>query len=112
MVARLVGIVDDVGRVVRKLFFLAEIAVMNDGVDMADGAIESNLVKVIIAAGVVEIELAAVFQWLWQCVVGVTLLREVLEHVTFINIVVGIKVKLLVLEADFVINFQSVVVAV
>ena len=64
VVARLVAIIDDVGGIVCKLFFLAEIAVMHDGVDVADGAIEANLVEVVETAGVVQVEQAAIFEGL------------------------------------------------
>ena len=40
------------------------------------------------------------------------MLRQVLEYVTFINIIVGKQVELLTLEPDFVVNLQRVVVAV
>ena len=105
MVTGLITVVDDVGGVVRKLFFFAEVTVMNDGVDMADGTVKTNLVKVVVAAGVVQVKHTAVFQRLRQNVVGDVLLGQVLEHRTFINIVVGVKVELSVLEADLLIDF-------
>ena len=112
VVAGQVRIVDDVGGIVRELFFLGEIAVMDNGVDMADGAVETNLVEVVVAAGVVEVEHAAVFKRLGQDAVGEALLRQVLEHVVFGAVIVGEEVELLVLEADFVVDLQGVVVAV
>ena len=108
----LCGIVDDVGSVIRELFFLGEIAVMDDGVDMTDGAVKAYLVEVIVTAGVVEVEHATVFQRLGHDAVGEALLRQVLEHIVFGAVVVGKEVELFVLEADFVIDLQGVVVAV
>ena len=56
VVAGLVAVVDDVGGIVRKLLFLTEIAIMHDGVDVADGTVESDLVEVEVAARVVQVE--------------------------------------------------------
>ena len=85
---------------------------MYDGVDVADGAVETNLVEVVEAAGVVQVEQAAIFEGLGEDAVGVALLCQVLEHVPFINIVVGEQIELLALESDFVVDFQRVIIAV
>ena len=53
MVAGLVAVVYDVGGIVGQLLFFAKIAIMYDGVDVADGAVESDLVEVVKAAGVI-----------------------------------------------------------
>ena len=112
VVAGLVAIVDDVGGIVCKLLFLTEIAVMHNRVDMADGAVETDLVEVVIAARVVQVEQAAVLQRLRQNAVRETLLCQVLQNLTFINVMVSVQVELLVLETDFLVGFQGVVVAV
>ena len=53
VVAGLVAVVDDVGGIVSELLFLAKIAVVYDSVDMADGAVEADLVEVVKSTGVV-----------------------------------------------------------
>ena len=89
MVAGLVAVVDDVGGIVSKLLFLAKIAVVNDSVDMADGTVEADLIEVVKTACVVQVEQATVFEGFGEDAVGIALLRQVLEHRTFINIIVG-----------------------
>ena len=78
VVAGLVAVVNDVGRIVGKLLFFTEIAVMDDGVDVANGAVEADLVEVIVTAGVVQVKQAAIFQWLRLGAVRDALARQVL----------------------------------
>ena len=112
MVAGLVAVVDDVGGIVSKLLFLTEISVMYYGVDVADGAVEPDLVEVVVTARVVQVEQAAVLQRLGQDIVRKPLLGQILQNHTFINIVESVQIELLVLESYFVVCFQGVVVAV
>ena len=96
VVAGLVTIVDDVGGIVSKLFFFTEITVVYNRVDVADGTVETDLVEVVVAACVVQVEQAAVPKGFGLDVVREALLRQVAEQRTFINIVVGVKVELLI----------------
>ena len=112
VVAGLVGIVDDVGGIVRKLLLLTEIAVMHSGIDITDGTIETDLIQVVVAACIVEVKQATVFQRLGQDAVANALTSKVLQNLAFIKVMVGIKIELLALEADFLIRLQSIVVSV
>ena len=105
VVAGLVTIVDDVGGIVSKLLFFTEITVVYNRVDVADGTVETDLVEVVVAARVVQVEQAAVTKGFGLEVVREALLRQVAEQRTFINIVVCVKFELLVLECDFLVGF-------
>ena len=85
---------------------------MHYGVDVADGTVEADLIEVIVAAGVVQVEQAAIFQRLRDDAVGDTLSGQVLQYCRLVVVVVCIQVELLVLEAHLLIGFQRVVVAV
>ena len=56
MITGLIGIVDNIFRVFRQLFFPAEIAVMDGRVYKADGTVESDLIEVEAAAGIIQIQ--------------------------------------------------------
>ena len=79
---------------------------------MADGTIKADLVEVVEAAGVIQKKQATVLEGFRQDAIGKALLGQVLENRTFINIIVSKQVELLVLEPDFFVHFQCVVVAV
>ena len=88
---------------------MGEITVVHRGVDKVDGAVETDFVKVVVAAAVVQIKQAAVGKNRGLRIVRQFLPREILQYGAFGGIVVGEKVKLLALRDGLRCGRQAVV---
>ncbi len=88
---------------------MGEITVVHRGVDKVDGAVETDFVKVVVSAAVVQIKQAAVGKSRGLRIVRQFLPREILQYGAFGGIVVGEKVKLLALRDGLRCGRQAVV---